>query len=79
MCELVPFDSAELARRIEGNPYNLPGDLNFPPLPGFAYQAARFEREGRRAYPDGLQPYAPHTLAGTRWQAGYEQSRALHT
>jgi hypothetical protein len=70
------LDSAELARRLSLNPYNLPGVTDAPALCPHDYAAARFEAEGRVAYAFGRNPYLAGTMACTRWAMGWHQADA---
>lgn len=70
----MTLSSTELARHHAANPHNLPGVPGFPALAPIDACAARFEAEGRAAYPHGRNPYAAGTMANTRWAAGWQQS-----
>lgn len=39
--------------------------------------AARFEAEGRAAYPAGRNPYHANTMANSRWAMGWHQGEAM--
>lgn len=67
--------SEQLQRRYNLNPSNLPRVHGAPAMSPHDYAAARFEAEGRRAYPDGANPYNPGTMAYDRFAAGFEQFR----
>lgn len=56
----------ERAAAIASNPHNIGAGR----LSNFDYWAAQFEREGRQARLGADCPYAPGTMAATRWQAG---------
>jgi hypothetical protein len=68
------MDSTELARRITANPYNLGGVADAPALCPHDAAAARFEQEGRNAYPHGRNPYNAGSMANARWAAGWHQA-----
>jgi hypothetical protein len=53
-------------------------DTICPPPPAIGlcphdYWAAYYENRGARAWPIGVNPYVPQTMAATRWQAGFEK------
>lgn len=71
------MDSATLADRLSRNPHNLPGIADAPPLSLHDYWAARFEEEGRAAYPTVRHaPYNAGTMAHSRWLAGFNAAAA---
>lgn len=67
------MDSATLAARLAANPHNIYGIDGSPPLSAHDYWAAQFEREGCNARQGAPCPYAPGTMAATRWAVGHER------
>jgi hypothetical protein len=67
------MDSAEMARRLALNPHNVGGIPGAPRMSTHDVTAARFEAEGRAAYPHGRNPYNAGTMAHERWARGWHQ------
>jgi hypothetical protein len=68
------MDSVEMARRYALNPHNWPRVDGAPAMCPMDYWAARFEAEGRAAYPHGRNPYNANTMANERWVRGCHQA-----
>lgn len=67
------MDSVTLAAHLAANPHNLARVPGFPALSPHWIAAARFEAQGRAAYPYGRNPYNVGTMAHSRWAAGWHQ------
>jgi len=67
------MDSIQLAACLEANPHNLRGYATAPLCP-HDLAAARFEAEGRAAFPHGRNPHNVGTMANERWAAGWHMA-----
>ena len=66
--------SKELAKAILRNPHNFHDVRHGGGLSAHDAAAARFEDEGRKAYPYGRNPHAAGTMAAERWAIGWSQA-----